>query len=533
MSNPVPHSPALPSLTDETPHEQFKRLDGLRLSRLQASETFAYYTIPSVFPREDTGDDTTGVGMLDAIGASVANHFANKVVTTMFSPNKPFFRMIPDPNSKDAQKLKQLQEEAEDVDKEQVAAIISKFRTKASRIEKDAVQHLESIGHRTAATNLAKLLIITGDGVIKYNGDRKPTVYTMRDYVCIKDAAGDDKVLIIRDAMSFAQLPTATKERLFESMSEKPVATTQITVYTRYALDDDGRYTIDQGTDSVDSLTQGELKKVTKDDMVHTHLSWNLTRGENYGRGLVEDYAGSFHMIDAMSRTVAMLVARLASQKILVDPKSMVDVVALNSANSDTYVSGTPDAIGTEKIVDPNDVIMLEQSIAGHKRQISNAFLFGTGTVRDAERVTAEEIRENAAELELAHGGVYSRFASDWQSKTARQAVAAVSTPMGDAVAPQIITGMDSLSRHGEMQSVRIWLQDLSMLNSVPEDTRGVIKQAEFADYAAVQRGVEKGAFVKTPQEIEAEIKAEQERQLALQQQEAAQQSAQATIQGA
>lgn len=501
-------------MTQETIREQFLRMDGERQERIRSSEQYAYYTIPSIFPRDENGDNNQGVGMLDSIGSAVANHFANKLVTTLFSPNRPFFRLEPEAGSETAQQLDELvaSGQADEANK-----ILTQWRATASKIEKDAVEYLEKISYRTAAVEAAKLLVVTGDTVIKNPGDgRKPTTYNMKNYVCLKDGSGMDKVLIMRDSRAFAAFTDAEQDLIREANKDKDKAydaTTDVIVYTKYELQADGRYKMTQATDDLDLIDNSRM--YPKEKMPHTHLSWNLNAGENYGRGLVEDFAGSFHIIDANSRTVAMLNARIAAQKILVSPQSNIDVEELNSSDSQTYISGDPTAIGTEKLVDYQDIVALEEVIARHTRQISSAFLYSAGSTRDAERVTAEEIRENAAELEIAHGGVYSRFSSDWQRKAAVEAVAGVEGSMPRDVDTQIVTGMDSLSRTGEMQSVRLWVQDLSLMNQIPEAMQAVIDMQAFAEYAAVQRGIEQGAFVKSADRIkqeQADAQAEQQR---------------------
>ena len=400
--------------------------------------------------------------------------------------------------------------------------MMSSWRAIASGIEKDAVAYMEKISYRTAAVEAAKLLVITGDTIIRNPGDgRKPTTYNMKNYVCLKDGSGKDKVLIIRDARCFAAFSDEEQAEIVRyNRDEKKTydAKTDVIVYTRYVLQDDGRYEMTQATDDVDLLDNARL--YPEDKMPHTHLSWNLHAGENYGRGLVEDFSGSFHMIDSMSRTIAQLTARIASQKILVNPQSGIDVEELNASDSSTYLAGDPAHIGTEKLVDYNDIVVLEESINSHKRQLSAAFLYNAGSTRDAERVTAEEIRENAAELEIAHGGVYSRFSSDWQRKAAAEAVAGVEGNMPKDVDTQIVTGMDSLSRTGEMQSVRLWVQDLSMMAQIPEQMQAVIDMQAFAEYAAIQRGIEHGAFVKSQETLQAEAQQAAEQEQAMLQQE-------------
>jgi hypothetical protein len=492
---------------NETIAGEFLRLDGLRQERLAASERFAYYTIPSVFPQVGQTDQSTGVGMLDSIGAAVANHFANKLVTTLFSPNRPFFRLRPDSRSPQVRELEDARDGGDLEVQKQAQASFDNLRAKFVRVEKGSVQYLERIGYRTSATAAAKLLIITGDVVIRTQRDQKAVAYSMRDYVCEKDISGRDVVLIVRDTLVYGALTPKQQEQVRANTKDGATfdPTTSVTIYTRLGLTLDGRYVITQAINDVD-VEEEEPRIVTEMESPFTHLSWNLTKGENYGRGLVEDFSGSFHMIDSFTNFQARMAAKMADIKIMVDPASGIDVDHLNSSETGTYIAGKPGAVQNLATGLDQSLQYLEAILQVHKRQISAAFLYQSGQTRDAERVTAEEIRENAAELEIAHGGVYSRFASEWQAKVARESVAAQGEDMGDIVEPQIMTGMDSLSRVGEMQMIRIWLQDLALLATVPEDVRAWIKSGEFASYSALQRGVDHGVFVMTVPEMEEKI---------------------------
>lgn len=520
--------------TEETIAGEFLRLDGLRKERLDASEQFAYYTIPSVFPREDQSDSTQSIGMLDSIGSAVVNHFANKLVTTLFSPNRPFFRIMPQSTSPQVKRLNEALEGDDPAEQQAAQNAFDKLRSKFVTVEKDAVRYLERIGYRTAATNAAKLLIVTGDVVIRSQKNQKSVAYSMRDYVCEKDLSGKDVVLIVRDALVFGALTPEQQEevRAAAEAGKDYVASSPVTIYTRLELTNDGRYKVTQAIDNHDIKGDAE-RIVTERDSPFTHLSWNLAKGENYGRGLVEDFSGSFHMIDNFTNFQAKMGAKMADLKIMVDPASGIDVEQLNSSDTGTYIAGKPGDVQNLTTGMDQSLQYLETIILTHKRQISAAFLYQTGQVRDAERVTAEEIRENAAELEIAHGGVYSRFAADWQSKVAQEAVLALGEDMGDVVEPQIMTGMDSLSRTGEMQAVRVWMQDLSMTGQIPDDVRVWLKGGKFAEYAAIQRGVDHAAFVKTSEEREQEVQQEQQAMAAQQEREAALQTQGAVAQAA
>ena len=521
---------------NQTIQGQFKEMDGLRQQRLEASEQFAYYTIPSVFPKLDTTDQTVSVGMLDSIGAAVANHFSNKLVTTLFSPNRPFFRIVPDEQAEEVQVLEEAMESGDPNDQQAATQAHDNLRKAFSKTEKKAIKYLENIGYRTTATHAAKLLCITGDCVIRSTKDKRSVAYSMRDYVARKDMAGKDVVLIVRDAMAFGALPPATQEQVRATMDKGTkhlMATTDVTIYTKLEIQNDGRYKVTQAVENWDMPEGDTPNLVTDRESPFTHLSWNLSKGENYGRGLVEDYAGSFHVIDNVTTYQVQMAAKAADIKIFVDPASGIDIQELNSSESGTYIAGRPGDIQQGQTGMAQDLQYMDAIIQVHKRQISAAFLYQKGGTRDAERVTAEEIQNDAAELEIAHGGVYSRFAADWQQKVAREATSAVGDDMGDVVEPQILTGMDSISRVGEMQAVHMFVNDLAILNNLPEDARAALNMQRYAEYAALNRGIDDNSFVKTDAELQEEAaarEAEQQRELEMQGQMAMQQETAKTI---
>lgn len=500
-------------MTKETIQGEFNRLDGLREQRLKSSEQFAYYTIPSVFPKLETSDQTVGIGMLDSVGAMVVNHFSNKLITTLFSPNRPFFRIVPDEQSKEVALLEEAKESGDPEKVAQADQAYDLLRQAFAKTEKQSIKYLENIGYRTTATAAAKLLIVTGDTVLRSTKGKKSVAYSMRDYVAKKDMSGKDILLIVRDSMVFGGLTEEMQELVRQAgvqLDKDYKADTDVIVYTKLSLQKDGRYEITHGVENVD-IPDDNPKKVTDADNPFTHIPWNLSKGENYGRGLVEDYAGSFHIIDNITNYQMQMAAKSADIKIFVDPASGIDINELNSSESGTYIAGRPQEVQQQQTGMAQDLQHMEAIIQVHKRQISSAFLYMKGGTRDAERVTAEEIREDAAELEIAHGGVYSRFAAEWQQKVAREATKAVGEDMGDVVEPQILTGMDSISRVGEMQAVHMFVNDLAILNNLPEEARGVLDLKRYAEYSAINRGVEESAFVKSDEQLAAEQAAQQE----------------------
>ena len=472
------------------------------------AEQYAYYTIPSLYPRDESRADTdssvTAIGMSDPVGARAVNHLSNKLVKTLFSPNRPFFRLKPNEQSPEIQKVRQFEKSQNAAEQQQAKAIMAQLDGALAVHEREAMKYLEQAGNRTTATLAAKLLVVTGDCLITMYDNAKVMVYSTRDYVAVKDLAGKTVELIYRESKAFGTFNTATQDAIRNARvgknADELMADTPVTLYTRFVITDEGRYHLTQAAEDVDLEDKGI--KYPEADMPVVHLSWNLITGENYGRGLVEDYAGGFHMIDQLTEALMNGATLMSDIKYLVDPASMLDVEELNAAETGTYHTGRKDDVSVIETLKGNDFQFIDAVVERLKREIAQAFLMMSGATRDAERVTAEEVRELAQELEVSHGGVYSRFANDWQKPAARLALKYIGVEMGDQVEPQIITGLDSLSRDGELQNIRMWANDLAMLNAIPEDVRARIKLGPFLNYLAKQRGIEHAEFVMTDTEF-------------------------------
>ena len=115
----------------------------------------------------------------------------------------------------------------------------------------------------------------------------------------------------------------------------------------------------------------------------------------------------------------------------------------------------------------------------------------------------------SADELETSNGGIYSRLASTWQQPTAFIILKQINFDGLDyGITPQVITGMDSLSRASELDNLRMFLADLGMLQAVPEDVRAIIDMPAFAKVVGTNRSVDYQQFIKTPEQIQAEQQA-------------------------
>jgi hypothetical protein len=496
-----------------TLHQRWDKLDGKKTSLKLRSEQYARWTLPFLFPFETMTEDSAERQLSnDSIGARSVNHLSNKVVTTLFRPQGPFFRL-----SLSATQQKKIKAISQNADPAQVAELTSKVDAELNATEREAMEYLDMVAYRPQATSAAQLLITTGNALM-YHPEGKPVqVFNLRDYCVVRDLSGVVIEIMTRECKAFETFHPEVQALLRTAKNETYEDSSDVTVYTQIKLHEDGKFYAKQEAGHVELDTKGA--SWPRDVLPWIPLTWTLVRGEDYGRGLVEDYAGAFHAIEVLTQSLINLAAIMGDIKFLVNPASLVDVAALNNSDAGSYHSGKEGDVVAVQLNKANDANFIVTMIERYEKQIAQAFLLNSTLTRSAERVTAEEIRMQANELEMSVGGIYSRLALQWQKPTAYITLDHIKfTGLEQGIKPQIITGMDSLSRQGELENVVQWINSLGLLNNVPDDVRAVINPLKFAAYTATNLQVEYSKFLFTQDEL-TQRDQQQQQQLAAQEQ--------------
>lgn len=471
---------------------------------------YAMWTLPYVFPREHV-KYLELQGAIEGLGAKAVNHLANKLCITLFQPSQPFFRLDVQDDT-----VNSLADRAGKGDKQAQDTLLM-IDTALARAERSAMKELDYNHFRTEATTACKYLIVTGNALLYHPEGKKgkTQVYSIKDYSVRRDLSGHVIEILTRDKKAFSTFNNDVKEKLRASDKQKYKESSledecDVCIYTQLLFKDDGKYHLTQYADAVKLDSEGSWPV---EDLPWIVLTWNLVRGEDYGRGLVEDYAGSFHAIHVLSQAEVDVAAVAADIKFLVDPASVIDVDELNNSPSGTYHSGKPTDVQALQINKQMDMQTVEQILERLTQNISEAFLLQSGMTRDAERVTATEVQSNANELNTQHGGIYSRFAEEWQYRTAILMLKRIKIDLGanKTINPVIITGLDSLSRAGDLDNLRAMVSDLQLLAQVPPSIQQVIDPFAFIEYCGTRRGVDYQKFMKSQQQVMQEQQAQQQ----------------------
>jgi hypothetical protein len=456
-------------------------------------EDYAGWTLPHLFPDADVDGATEMQHDYQSLGAQCVNHLANKIVMTLFAPGRPFYRLELTPEQMD-----QL------IDMGLTAADAEVL---TGKVEKESMRNMEKVNLRTSVIMAVKNLITLGNTLIFFpegiDNQQKSQVYSLRDYCVKRDLSGKVLQIITRDRRTCSTLP---EDLRVACMGKGHKDDDKIDLYTGITRNGDGKFFVKQeaGDIAVVGMKQGIYPE---QDLPWMALTWNLVRGESYGVGLVEEYAGDFSVYSKLSESVLNLASIASDIKILVNPMGQTDIDTLNASESGTYVYGTPDDIAYLQLEKMQDFQFVNGILDVYGRRIGSAFLLNSQVTRDAERVTAEEIRLQANELEASLGGVYSRLAEEMQQPLARRLIATVSSELNE-IEPVILTGVESLSRNSEHEQMMMFMNDLTIFSSIPPQALAALKLDDLTRILATNRGIESAKIIKSKDEIAAELEA-------------------------
>lgn len=489
-----------------TAASRWTELDGQRRSLLNRWEAYSIYTLPYVCPDENYQQNTDEMTHdFQAVGAQAVNSLANKIMLALFAPSRPFFKLDPDDDTK-----KQLMQVGIDPD-----ALKDVLASK----ELDSVKLLDSKNIRPPMFEVVKSLIVTGNSLM--NLDEDITYTRVRDYVVKRDYYGKVCEIMTRVCLKFEQLTKDVQDSVKAVNPHRYQPDTAVQVFKWYCVDDSGKfmemtYWVDDSKLD-DSKYMGRWKR---EECPARPLTWALTSGADYGTGLVEEYAGDFAALSTMSTSFVQGSVLASEFRWLANPAGQTQPEDLRDSSNGAVVPGVK---GDIELISAGQGMgqtlqMMMNGMDVYTRRISQGFLMLSGVTRDAERVTAEEIRMQANELENSLGGAYSRLAIDMQLPMAHWLLDMQDLSIkGVKMTVSIVTGLNALSRNGDLDNLNAAVQNIAALYQQNPLALRMLKMDAILSDIMSGHGLLASRYVKTTEEVNAE--AAQAQQQMLQQQ--------------
>lgn len=485
--------------------EEFDRLDSRRSNKLQRAQDCARLTVPGIYPEDGFTETMDLPDVFSSLPARGVMALASRMVSAIYPLNQaPFFNFELDqayvPEGADAtQTISQL-----------------------ARLDRKIMDKLSSTNLRQELFVLFQHLIICGDALFECLDDYNYRVHRVDHYVVQRMPDGKTKKIILREWVDPDAVPSdwPTVEKT-DSYSESGPTEDHVPYYTEILWNEktskwDVRkeycgIIVDEGSYSVNPY----IPQV-----------WSRIAGEDYGRSLVEEHIGDIRTLEGITKSLVEAAAANAEFRIGVDPTGITEVPDLQDTENGDFVPARQADVFPIQLLKQIDLGPMASLRADLSQQLSRTFLLQSSIQRNAERVTATEIREVAQELDQTLGGIFSGMARDIQIPVVRRAVVLMAR---DGLIPKEInkfvegtgplnlkvrTGLEALNREVTNSQLAQWAAVVGQV----KDVAAYIDWYGWAIKWTSSFGLEPVGLVKTPQQLQDE------------QQQAAQQSIQQLV---
>ena len=504
---------------DKKAARHWSELDNKRRSLLTRWERYASYTIPRIcLPAQFSEKSDELKHDWQAVGAQAVNHVVNKLMLALFAPSRPFMRL-----ELTAVARAQL---AEQVDEAMIDDILGEG-------ERKAIKHMDTRGDIRPALHLGLAnLVITGNALFKFpeGKDDKFRCLYCRDWAVQRSGSGEVLRLATREKYAFGELEEAVQEA-YRSQRPGQKPDDEVTHYVIILRNAKGGYDLKQ---FINDCYLGEDFDGSYKDyaaLPYKVITWQLADNADYGSGLVEDYAGDFAATSAMSEAQVRAAILACEFRWLVNPAGFTKPEDLEDSENGAALPGNEKDITPLTPGTGNNLQIINSVLETYVRRIGQGFLLASAVTRDAERVTAQEIRMQATELETSLGGAYSRIAVELQTPIAIWLLDAIDLKIdGKAINLSIVTGLDALSRSGDLDALRQAMVDINTVNTLPPQAQDWLNLGAIYSTIMNGHGLPSGKYVKDAQTVAQE---QQARAAAEQQQQINAASAQAGAQAA
>ena len=414
----------------------FTRLDSSRSSHLERCRLCAEVTIPSTLPPDDFNSDDPLNTPYQSLGARGVNNLASKLLLTLMPPNEPIVKL---------QLPEEIMEEIKQASGGQTND--SDVATELRIIEDGIIRYIESMNHRTTFFRALKQLVVTGNTLLEFGDEGTLKAHKLSKYVLERSPSGFVHRVILKE-MVHEKEATATMGKDIHGNDRGLVE-----VFTDCMFDfETERWKVHQelGEDTVPG-SEGSFKR---NELPFMAVVWHRDDEEVYGRGHVEQYLGDILMYDKLSKAICEGSALASKFIFLLRRGSTIKLRDLKNAKNGDVIHGDADDISCVGIDKDRDFGIALQKADRLEQELAKDYLMHTSIQRQAERVTAEEIRYMAQELE--DGPRWYLFHAHHRSSAPLHSPDHVEHGRAapQRVEPIIVTGFEALGRNHEVQKL-------------------------------------------------------------------------------
>jgi hypothetical protein len=484
------------TINPSTAKERYESLKVDREHFLDRAQECSEVTIPSLIPPDGFNHSSDLYNPFQSIGARGVNNLASKLLLLLLPPNAPFFRL-----SVSGQVKKDLQEQKE---------LKSEIEKSLSIIEREVSSKIEQLALRVSVFEALKHLVVGGNVLTYLPKNKNMRVFPLSQYVVRRDSSGDLLEIVIKETIS----PVSLDEETLMAIGKYPdyKSDKECDLYTHvYKLDDEKYHTCQEVYGYKIPSSMGTYKK---DNLPYQALRMVRVDTEDYGRGYVEEFLGDLKSLEGLSQSLVESAAASSKIVFMVKPNAVTKKRDLSLTRNGDIITGSRDDVAVLQAEKQYDLAVVEKMIQRLEERMSYAFLLHTAIQRQAERVTAQEIRYMAEQLETAMGGIYSLLSQEFQlplvtilMRRMSEAKEIPALPKG-SVKPTIITGIEALGRGNDLQKLREFVGEIANLAQINPQVVQSLNPSDLIKRLATGLGIDTEGLIKSDEQMAEEAQA-------------------------
>jgi hypothetical protein len=481
---------------------RYKQLCSLRDSFLLRGRRCASLTVPGLLPPDGFNGTTELPTPWQSLGARGVNNAAAKLLLTLFPPNTPCFRYQVDDFM-----LEQLTQQK---------GLRSQVEKALGKIERAVTSEIESTAMRPGLFEALKHLIVAGNVLIHILPEGGVRLYRLDQYVVKRDPVGHVLEVVTHERISPLEVPESIRERVVTaSKVQAPNKATSgddtLDLYTHLRRtrkgweiyqEVGGKQLPGAGSYPADKLPWLALRFITVD-------------GEDYGRSYVEEHLGDLMSLEALQKAIVQASAAAAKVLFLVKPNGSTKVKVLTESESGDVKIGNAEDVTVLQMDKYNDFRVALETRNDLSQSLAYAFMLQSALRRDAERVTAEEIRLIAQEIESSLGGIYSTMSQELQLPVVTVVMHNMTLKgrlpnLPQTIKPVITTGVEAIGRGNDLDKLRTFLGVLR--ESLGEQVVATyLNVPDAIERVGASLGIDTDGLIRAQEEIQAEQDAMQQ----------------------
>lgn len=470
---------------------RYIQLESDRSVILNEGVRMAELTIPSLILPQGSGKNYEPPVPYQSLGSRGVNQLASKLLLALFPAVASFFRL----NVGDGELERLGATERGEVERG------------LSQIEKQVCSFIDNKGIRIQIFEAIKQLLVVGNVLLYFQDDESMRLFKLDSYVVSRDSSGNVMQIITKEKIMSNMLDPKLKNKYniamnkdvavvepnpvgIENEDKEYVLPEELELYTLAERVDTGKWRIVQELNGVE-VDDDDAKSgfIRNDEFPFIPLCYVRTGTDNYARGFVHEHQGDLYSYEGMSKAIYEMGMAAARTIYLKRPGSVLDMNQLRDAPNLSVLQGTKDDIHVIESGKGGDARITQETYMGIEKRLNAAFLLNTSVQRNAERVSAEEIKLLAQELEQSLGGMHSVLSQQLQLPIIKYVLSRLAKKgkikkLPEEIQPKITTGIEAFGRTKDFEALMTFCQSMVNLLSPP------VFMAEVNASEIIKRGV-------------------------------------------